>query len=292
MRCKRRIALFSFAFALVAGWITPPAEAATGCVWKVTSPNGGTLFLGGSWHALRSSDYPLPAPYQRAFAASDRLAFEVSPKDLHTASDYMEKVGEYHKGDSLKNHVDPRTYAYLRRFFGLLQVSEDKYSKYKPWFISMALESPGRHGLSNELGIEAFFEKKAKASAKPIVGLESAREHVEVFSGLSDRGSEALLLLTFIPADKNSPDFDRLMSAWRRGDADFLADSTRAGFRDFPAMADRLLSNRNRNWIPQLEGYMRSGKTYFAVVGAAHMGGQEGVLALLRSRGYKVEQLT
>jgi uncharacterized protein YbaP (TraB family) len=288
----RRITLFSFAFALVAGWITPVAEAATGCVWKVTSPNGGTLFLGGSWHALRSSDYPLPAPYQKAFEASDRLAFEVSPKDLHTASDYMETVGEYRKGDSLKNHVDPRTYAYLRRFFGLLQVSEDKYSKYKPWFISMALESPDRHGLSNELGIEAFFEKKAKASAKPIVGLESAREHVEVFSGLSDRGSEALLLLTFIPADKNSPDFDRLMSAWRRGDADFLADSTRAGFRDFPAMADRLLSNRNRNWIPQLEGYMRSGKTYFVVVGSAHMGGQEGVLALLRARGYKIEQLT
>jgi uncharacterized protein YbaP (TraB family) len=239
---------------------------------------------------LRSSDYPLPGSYQRAFQASDSLAFEVSPQDLHTASDYMEKVGEYRRGDRLKNHVDPRTYAYLRRFFGLLQVPEEKYSKYKPWFISMALDSPVRHGLSHELGVEAFFAKKAKAASKPIVGLESAQEHVEVFSGLSDRGSEALLLLTFIPADKSTPDFERLMSAWRRGDANFLSDTTRAGFRDFPAMADRLLTNRNRNWIPKLEGYMRSGKTYFAVAGAAHMGGEEGVVALLRARGYKVEQ--
>lgn len=247
--------------------------------------------MGGSWHALRRNDYPLPASYNRAFDASSRLAFEVSPNDLKTASKYMEDVGEYHRGDSLKNHVDPRTYAYLRRFFGLLHVSEDKYSKYKPWFLSMALESPTRHGLSHELGIESFFEKKAQASSKRIVGLETAREHVQVFSGLSDRGSEALLLLSFLPSDKSSPDFDRLMAAWRRGDADFLADSTRAGFRDFPAMAGRLLGNRNRNWIPKLEGYMRSGQVYFAVVGAAHMGGSEGVLALLRARGYKIVQL-
>ena len=291
MWCKRRITLFIFGSALLAGWMSPRAEAAASCVWKVTSPNGGTLFLGGSWHALRSSDYPLPRPYNRAFEDSSRLAFEVSPKDLHLASDYMDKVGQYHKGDSLKNHVDPRTYAYIHRVFDLLRVPEEKYSKYKAWFLSMALESPSRHGLSHELGIESFFEKQAQAKSKPIVGLESAREHVEVFSGLSDRGSESLLLLTFIPADKNSPDFERLMSAWRRGDANFLAESTRAGFGDFPAMADRLLTNRNRNWIPKLVGYLRSGQTYFVVVGSAHMGGPDGVLALLQARGYKIEQL-
>ena len=63
------------------------------------------------------------------------------------------------------------------------------------------------------------------------------------------------------------------------------------GFNDFPAMADRLLSDRNRRWIPKLEGYLQSGQTYFVVAGAAHMGGPEGVLALLRERGYKIEQL-
>ncbi len=43
--------------------------------------------------------------------------------------------------------------------------------------------------------------------------------------------------------------------------------------------------------IPKIEGYLRSEKTYFVVAGAAHMGGANGVLALLRHRGYRIEQL-
>jgi uncharacterized protein YbaP (TraB family) len=120
--------------------------------------------------------------------------------------------------------------------------------------------------------------------------LETAQEHLEVFSGLSERGSEALLLMTFIPADKGSPDSSRMLNAWRNGDADFLARSMHNSFSDFPAMADRLLGNRNRNWIPKIEGYIQSGKIYFIVAGSAHMGGSDGVVALLRARGYRVEQ--
>lgn len=282
---------FLFGCAMLVGCVPGQIEAASACVWKVTGPTGGTLYLGGSWHALRSSDYPLPSAYDRAFDASSRLAFEINPKDLRDSSKVLLNAAEYPKGDNLKKHVDPRTYDYLRRFFKLLGVSEDNFSKYRPWYLSILLESPSNRGLSENLGVEAFLERRARANSKPIAGLESLREHIEVFSGLSDRGSEALLLITFIPADKSSPDFPRMMSAWRRGDAELLTTVTRSGFRDFPAMADRLLGVRNRNWVPKLEGYIRSGKTYFAVVGAAHMGGSDGVLALLRARGYNIEQL-
>jgi uncharacterized protein YbaP (TraB family) len=70
-----------------------------------------------------------------------------------------------------------------------------------------------------------------------------------------------------------------------------LTRVTREGFRDFPSLAERLLDARNRNWIPKIEGYLRSGQTFFVVVGAAHMGGPNGVLTLLRARGYKIGQL-
>ena len=291
MFSKRLFYRLVFVYALASGWTLPSNATAASCVWKVSGPTGGTLYLAGSWHALRSTDYPLPGAFNRAFDASSRLAYEISPKDLQNSSKVLDRAGEYPKGDNLKNHVDPRTYSYLRRFFGLLYISEDKFTKYRPWYLSMMLEAPSQHGLSHELGVERFFEKRAKASAKPIVGLESLREHIEVFSGLSDRGSEALLLITFIPADKDSPDFARVMAAWRRGDADLLARVTNNSYHDYPAMGERLLAQRNRNWIPKIEEYLRSGQTYFVVVGAAHMGGPGGVLALLRARGYKIEQL-
>jgi uncharacterized protein YbaP (TraB family) len=260
-------------------------------VWKVTGPTGATLYLGGSIHALRSDDYPLPPAYNRAFDASSRLAFEVNRKALMESSKGLSKAGEYPRRDSLKNHVDPRTYAYLRRLFGLLKIPEEKIARFRPWYLALVLQAPNLRGLSEELGVEEFLTKRARAKAKPITGLETAREHMEIFSGLSDRQSEAMLLLMFLPAEKGSSEGARLTNAWRRGDAETETRIFLDGFRDFPSLGERLLAGRNRKWIPKIESYLGSGQTYFVVVGAAHMGGADGVLALLRARGYKVEQL-
>lgn len=280
--CGVILALFSF--------LAGRADAASGCVWKVTAPGGGTLFIGGSVHALRSVDYPLPPAYNRAFEASTHVALEVDPKALTAASSGLLKAGKYPSGDSLKNHVDPRTYDYLRRVFALLKVPEEKYSRYRPWMIVLMLESPSLRGLSDDLGVDQFITDRAQTNHKPIVGLETAGEHSSVFVDLSDRQSEALLLVSFIPQNTKGGG-DIVTSAWRRGDVDTLARSMHESYADFPAFADRILGARNRRWIPKLEGYLKSGHTYFAVVGAAHLGGSDGLLALLRGRGYKVEQV-
>ena len=142
-----------------------------------------------------------------------------------------------------------------------------------------------------ELGVEKYFQRKAEASRKPIEGLETAAEHAEVFSGLSDKASEALLLITFIPTEHGTSEFNDMMASWRRGDSDALAKSVRDGFSDFPAMARRLLDERNARWSPKIDSYLASGKTYMIVAGAAHFGGKNGVVAILRNKGYKVEQL-
>jgi uncharacterized protein YbaP (TraB family) len=280
-----------FVFALAIGFMASETAKGAACVWKVSGPNGGTLYLGGSVHALKGSDYPLPSAYNHAFDASTRLVFEDDPKELAAESAYFVKAAVYPKGDSLKNHVDPRTYDYVRRVFKLMGVSEEKFSRYRPWALVVFLQSPGLHGLSNELGIEGFMLRRARANSKPVSGLESTQEHIQVFSGLTERQSEALLLITFIPRTDGKESWPRMVDAWRHGDAETLTRVTYNGFRDFPAMGERLLSARNRNWIPKIEGYLQSGQTYFVVAGAAHMGGADGVLALLQSRGYKIEQL-
>ncbi len=65
----------------------------------------------------------------------------------------------------------------------------------------------------------------------------------------------------------------------------------RDSFRDFPSFANRVLDARNRNWIPKIEGYLRSGRICFVVVGAGHLGGPNGLLTLLKARGYRIEQI-
>lgn len=282
-----------YAFPVLLGFLcgNPTLQAASACVWKVTSSKGGTAYLGGSVHALRSTDYPLPAAFNQAFDASDRLAFEIEDNPGASSMKRIFAAGKYPKGDSLKNHVDPRTYAYLRRVFALMNVPEEKFASLRPWMLVLAMQTPELRGLSSELGVEGFLGRRALARKKPVVGLETLQEHYAVFSGLSDRQAEAVLLLSFIPEKEDSGLAADLLTAWRRGDVDTIARRTAGGFNEFPAFGDRILGARNRNWIPKIESYLASGKTYFVVAGAAHFGGSDGLLALLRTRGHRIEQL-
>jgi uncharacterized protein YbaP (TraB family) len=269
-----------------------PRIAAGGvCVWKISGVNGATLYLGGSRHAMKSTDSAIPSAYGRALDASSHLVLESSPRDDQEETALFQKTGQYSMGDNLRNHVDPRTYDYLRRIFKIMGVPEERFSKIRPWALVLMLQSPSLHGLSSEFGVEAFLTKRAQTTSKPISGLESARQHMEVFSGLTDRQGEAMLLITFIPQEHGKTNQQLTIDAWRRGDADTMTRLTLESLRDFPAMGDRLLGARNRAWIPKIEGYLRSGQTYFVVAGAAHMGGPDGLLALLQARGYKIEQL-
>jgi uncharacterized protein YbaP (TraB family) len=263
---------------------SPNLRAAS--VWKVSGPGGGELFLGGSVHALATSDYPLPPAYKRALDACRYLVFEVDPKAFAAASKGFLKAAEYPKGDSLKNHVDPRTYDYLRRFFKALNVPEAKFSMFRPWCLAFMLEAPQLHGLSSDLGVEGFLTKQAKS--KPISGLESLNDSIRRYSGLTDKQGETMLLLQFIPGEPDS--MSRIKEAWRRGDSETVWRITNHAFRDVPSIGEREITARNHNWIPQIERFLESGHKYFVVVGAAHMGGPDGLLALLRQGGCRIEQ--
>jgi uncharacterized protein YbaP (TraB family) len=286
MRFKAFLLLLLFSMAIAAG---EQAKAAS-CVWKVTNTKGNTLFLAGSVHALSSSDYPLPHAYNYAFDASQRMVCEVDEKALQKTSEGIMKAGQYRRGDSLKNHVDPRTYEWLKRFFALIHVEEKEFSRFRPWMIGLMLESPSAHGQSEDLGVEEFLIRRAHANSKPITGLESVREHAEIFSGLTDKQGEAYLLLLFILPKETKKDVP-LIQAWRRGDADTLTRQMLDSFHDFPSLGDRILTARNVRWMPKIEGYLNSGQTYLVVAGAAHMGGPGGLVAMMKARGYRVEQL-
>jgi len=246
------------------------------------------MYLGGSVHALRSSDYPLPAAYNQALNASSRVVFEDDPKAGSKEAKELLRAGTYPKGDSLKNHVDPRTYTYVRRFFALVNGPEAEFSKYRPWLLDVLLSSPSYEHW--QLVVERYLEGRATANHKPVSGLEPPKEHNGFFVDLSDRESEALLLILFINAAHEGPSVN-MISAWRRGDSEKLQRALRESFQDFPSLGRRLIDVRNRNWLPKIDSYLRSGQTYFVVVGAGNIGGPNGLLALLKARGCKVEQL-
>ena len=169
-----------------------------------------------------------------------------------------------------------------------MSVPENEFAKYRPWLLNVMLSSPSYEHW--ELGIERYLQRRAAAKSKPVSGLESPKEYNACFVDLGDRESEALLLILFTNAAREGPSAT-MVNAWRRGDVETLNRILRESFQDFPSLARRLIDMRNQNWVPKIDGYLRSGDKYFVVVGAGHMGGPNGLLALLKARRCKIEQI-
>ena len=272
---------------------TDKSANAKSCVWKVTTPDGQrTLYLAGSVHALRSSDYPLPKSYDLAFANCTRLAFEVDPDDMGRMRERLMKAATLPNGTQVRDRVDPRTYVYLQRVLAKTKTPESKIASYQPWYLAMRLESPGGPlGASSSWGIETYLAKKAAAAKKPIDGLESWRSPADVFAAMSPEDAEATLLLTFIQLDNARAEFLKSLTAWRQGDAAAVERVMRQEYKDYPVLYRRLIDARNQAWLPRVEGWLRSRDTWLVVAGAAHMAGRDGLPEALRARGYQVEQL-
>ena len=60
--------------------------------------------------------------------------------------------------------------------------------------------------------------------------------------------------------------------------------------KDDPLMYQRLLVERNRNWLPRIEALFARPRPAFVVVGAAHLVGPDGLIAMLRAKGVRVDQ--
>ena len=295
LRCRNARRGFVTVLAAACFFVPAGAALARSCVWKVTG-GGHTLYLAGSIHALRGMDYPLPASYEQAFQASSELAFETNLDQMGKTHGFLlAKAALLPKGTTLRDHLDPRVYAYILKVIANVHGSTDpakKLENLRPWAVAWLLQAPGGiDGLSGGQGVEAYLIHKAAQAHKPMVGLVPLDEHIAVFGGMSDADSQAYLLLRFIQLDQESKAYQATVSEWKHGDIEAIDRSFQADYQDVPSLRKRLITDRNRRWLPEIVQWLGSGKTYMVVAGAAHMAGAEGLPALLRAQGFQVEQL-
>lgn len=272
------------------------AANARACVWKVTDDAGHTLYLAGSIHALRDMDYPLPPEYDQAFAASSALAFET---DMGATSEQFARglgqAAQLPRGVTLRDRVDPRTYAYVLRVLSKVHGATDpekKIEHLRPWALGVMLNSPKADPalLPHRAGIEGYLYPRGLRAKKKMEGLVPFKDHIAVFGGMSDTDNEIFLLHAFVHLDTGTTEFANTAAAWKKGDSDAIDRMFRQEYADAPSIRQRIIVDRNNLWMPKVEGYLHSGRTWMVVAGAAHMSGSDGLPAMLRARGYQMEQ--
>jgi uncharacterized protein len=257
------------------------------CLWRVTNAKAPFYIL-GSIHRLREQDYPLPKLVDQAIAQSQQFYFEY---DFNRDDEFERKLvaaAKLPRGVQIKDRVHAKTWDYLRT---TARGGGTDWVNLKGWAIAMfVLDYPVQERLSAS-GVDDYVWKKATARNCTRRGLESVDEHVAVFGGMSDIESEAYLLQAIVYAAQHDTEARAMISAWKAGDTARLSSIQTPVVREAPGLHPRFLQWRNERWIPVIENAIKSGKPTMIVAGAAHFSGANSVLAMLRARGYQIEQL-
>jgi uncharacterized protein YbaP (TraB family) len=277
---------------------TATASGLTGRVfaWEVKSDTS-TTYLVGSIHVASTDIYPLDGVIEDAFSEADNLAVEVdiSKVDAMSTGQLMMEYGTYPQGEGLKSNLPEDLYAELGEVFKDYGTDIMLIDMFRPWVISTLIEELQLEalGYSAQQGIDMYFIEKAVEDSKNIIELETAEYQIELLSSFPDE----MMILVIVETLENpltEEIMNDLFNAWENGDAaaiESLVYEDMDKYTEFEAYYDILYKERNYSMAEKIEGFLADDETYFIVVGAAHLVGEEGLINLLEVRGYEVTQL-
>lgn len=263
-------------------------------LWKVSNA-AGAVYLVGSIHLLTKDYYPLSPALDAAFKDSDLLVEEADLGEMETPASQFTLLtrGLLPAGQSLDEVVSPSTYALVTRRVGDLGLPIEPLRRFKPWMLAMTIVEMEwqKAGFDASLGLDRHFYDRARAEGKMVQGLETVDYQVSLFDGMTMEEQERMLAESLEDLDQDRANLFALTDAWKAGDAEAVERIVFDDLKDDPVLYQRLLVGRNRTWLPAIDAlFARNGRA-FVVVGAAHLVGPDGLLAMFRAKGYKVDQL-
>jgi uncharacterized protein len=252
------------------------------------------VYLLGSFHLLKATE-TLPAAMDSAYADAEALVMEIDMDDLDPSQMQQDvaQLAMLPPDQTLQQQLGPETYGQFVAKLRSLSVDPALLDRFRPWFAAITLVQVQmmKLGFDSDSGVEMRLTRRATEDHKPIRGLETAREQLEIMARLPEKQQREFLLYSVEDAERTASELDAMLSAWRRGDAPTMAKLLQEGFDEYPDLYRPLTVERNRKWIPQIEQLLDDKEDYLVVVGALHLVGTDSVIDLLERKGYKIKQL-
>ena len=263
-------------------------------LWRAESGKG-TVYLLGSIHMLKREDMALKAVIDETFNKAKRLVFEVDLLDESpekTRKLILQK-GVNLDGKLLQQKVSRETFQWATVWANELGIDIKNLTPLKPWLAGLTLTvlHLQKMGYDPSAGVDRQLARRAQLENKPVNGLETTESQFDLFDRLPAELQEMMLRYSIGEIEQLNKMVDSLVRAWRDGDVATAEKLFLASLAQYPEIQEKLLDERNRNWLPQIEKLLQLGEDTLVVVGAAHLVGKNGVIELLKSRGYKVEQM-
>jgi uncharacterized protein len=260
-------------------------------LWEITGPGiTQPSYLFGTIHAICPTQAQLSQPVKTALAKTEQLYLEVDFDDPSLASSNQE-LTKLPPGKTLKTLLGNKNYAKVKEFFWENgQISLDDYINVKPYAVNqLSIDVLLK---CKSVAIDSILFKNAQERRVEVLGLEELQNQASaVDKSFTDESSAAGLIALANNPEPQRQLFQQLISYYLAQDIVSIRE-----FFNVPAaetgktVGDNFIDSRNQNWIPKILQAAKTKPTFFGV-GFGHLGGDRGVISLLRDRGYTVKPI-
>ena len=254
-------------------------------LWKIEGNGIQTSYVFGTMHLIPQKDFNLKDKVKTAFEASEQVVLEL---DM-ASPDFMKDVMAHsylEAGTELKSYMDDSEYelldTYLKEKTG---VGMQMYNTAKPLMLMSVILMTSFDGPI--ASFEMSLITMAKGADKEMHGLETFESQVAIFDHTPYEKQIDDLVKMIQSPEENKALFDKMAQIYIAEDIEALYGYMDEYMNHDVELMAKFLDERNNNWISEIAKFSKDQSTFYGV-GAAHLGGDQGVINLLRKAGYTV----
>jgi uncharacterized protein len=269
------------------------AEGPLHALWELHGKHN-TVYILGSIHVLRPSDYPLAPAVLNAYGNAKSILMEVNLAEIDLQGMQTELLASARlpEGKTLQGIMGDARYQRAQVLAREVGVDLGIFDAFAPWFAAEAISQLQLQqlGFQPQSGVEMFFLQRARTDGKSVAGLETVHDQIALFNALSMDEQADYLVSSLEEAHDLPKEVGAMVHAWASGDTQWFADELKSEIGRDPVLYDSVLVARNRKWVPKIEALLNDDQNYLVIVGTAHLVGQGSVIALLKKDGIAAAQ--
>jgi len=258
---------------------------AKGLLWKISKKDKEPSYLFGTIHISDKDVTTLPAVVDKALHESEQFVMEALPDAEQML--LFSQMMFFHDGQQLSALVDTSIYKKTKSILSAYHLGADAVSVMKPWAAFLLMNYPPDAGDPLDLVLLSL----AQQNGATVSGLESLQEQADIFSDLKMPEQVKLLTDTVCHYDVIEEDFIAMKSFYLKRDLGGLYNYTQRYSMSHEPVYEKLMTklivDRNRTMAERMQPMLEKGKSFIAI-GAMHLTGAKGVLALLEAQGYSL----
>jgi uncharacterized protein YbaP (TraB family) len=276
---KRLYCVVLLAFSALLATAQPPKSS---LLWEISGNGLKTpSYLFGTFHMMCRSDFEISEILKTKLVAAKQFYGEISMEDLGDQMKLARQMMMTDKTISAMMSEDEFSKA-AASFQQITGMPLQMFNNFKP-FMALSMVTLNSIPCTDKIQPETEFAALAKENRLTLLGLETIEDQVKAINTqpLDSQVKQLKMILLNYDSVKNV--MQQIIAVYKKRNIDSIYAFMKSGGEiDFE---NELIIKRNHNWIPLIEKAIADKPSFFAV-GAGHLGGSEGVIALLRKRGY------